>query len=143
MAVAPEDRGAYAAVLKRLVRPGGRVLFVSVEHPPFEGGKLGPPHSIERAEVSVCGSPVCRGCGNLQSFLGVRDPVGPWEPACRRAGALRRKREKIRACPRFCLPHGLKREHRMPLVVLAARLLPGFDTLPARGHSPVCDAAGR
>jgi hypothetical protein len=27
------------------------VLFVSVEHPPFEGGKLGPPHSIERAEV--------------------------------------------------------------------------------------------
>ena len=27
------------------------MLFVSVEHPPFEGGKLGPPHSIERAEV--------------------------------------------------------------------------------------------
>ena len=51
MAVAPSDREAYAAVLKRLVRPGGRVLFVSVEHPPFEGGKLGPPHSIERAEV--------------------------------------------------------------------------------------------
>ena len=51
MAVAPDDREAYAAVLKRLVRPGGRVLFVSVEHPPFEGGKLGPPHSIERAEV--------------------------------------------------------------------------------------------
>ena len=51
MAVAPDDRKAYAAVLKRLVRPGGRVLFVSVEHPPFEGGKLGPPHSIERAEV--------------------------------------------------------------------------------------------
>ena len=38
-------------MLKRLVRPEGRVLFVSVEHPPFEGGKLGPPHSIERAEV--------------------------------------------------------------------------------------------
>ena len=37
-------------MLKRLVRPGGRVLFVSVEHPPFEG-VLGPPHSIERAEV--------------------------------------------------------------------------------------------
>ena len=53
MAVAPDDRKAYAAVLKRLVRPGGRVLFVSVEPPPFEGGKLGPPHSIERAEVSV------------------------------------------------------------------------------------------
>ena len=51
MAVAPDDRKAYAAVLKRLVRPGGRVLFVSVEPPPFEGGKLGPPHSIERAEV--------------------------------------------------------------------------------------------
>ena len=51
VAVAPDDREAYAAVLKRLVRPGGRVLFVSVEHPPFEGGKLGPPHSIERAEV--------------------------------------------------------------------------------------------
>ncbi len=51
VAVAPSDREAYAAVLKRLVRPGGRVLFVSVEHPPFEGGKLGPPHSIERAEV--------------------------------------------------------------------------------------------
>ncbi len=51
VAVAPDDRKAYAAVLKRLVRPGGRVLFVSVEHPPFEGGKLGPPHSIERAEV--------------------------------------------------------------------------------------------
>ena len=26
-------------------------MLVSVEHPPFEGGKLGPPHSIERAEV--------------------------------------------------------------------------------------------
>ena len=51
VAVAPDDREAYAAVLKRLVRPGGRVLFVSVEHPPVEGGKLGPPHSIERAEV--------------------------------------------------------------------------------------------
>ncbi len=51
MAVAPDDREAYAAVLKRLVRPGGRVLFVSVEHPPFCDGRLGPPHSIEQAEV--------------------------------------------------------------------------------------------
>ena len=27
------------------------MLFAGVEHPPFEGGKPGPPHSIERAEV--------------------------------------------------------------------------------------------
>ena len=52
VAVAPSDREAYAAALRRLLRPGGRVLLVAVEHPPFApGGSLGPPHSIDAAEV--------------------------------------------------------------------------------------------
>ena len=33
------------------MKPGGRVLFVSVEHPPFSDGRLGPPHSVDEAEV--------------------------------------------------------------------------------------------
>ena len=51
VAVTPADREAYAAVLRQKIRPGGKLLFVSVEHPPFADGRLGPPHSIERAEV--------------------------------------------------------------------------------------------
>ena len=53
VAVVPADRAAYAATLRRLIRPGGRVLFVSVEHPPFGDGRLGPPHSIDEAELRV------------------------------------------------------------------------------------------
>ena len=41
----------YAATLRRLIKPGGRVLFVSVEHPPFADGRLGPPHSIDETEL--------------------------------------------------------------------------------------------
>ena len=52
VAVAPEDREAYADVLRRLLRPGGKVLLVSTEHPPFANGSPGPPHSIDAAEVA-------------------------------------------------------------------------------------------
>ena len=51
VAVAPEDRAAYAAVLSAVVSPGGGVLLVAVEHPPFSGGKLGPPFSLPESEV--------------------------------------------------------------------------------------------
>eukprot|EP00629_Pelagomonadales_sp_RCC1024_P007057 CAMPEP_0119292722 /NCGR_PEP_ID=MMETSP1329-20130426/44710_1 /TAXON_ID=114041 /ORGANISM="Genus nov. species nov., Strain RCC1024" /LENGTH=255 /DNA_ID=CAMNT_0007293567 /DNA_START=176 /DNA_END=939 /DNA_ORIENTATION=+ len=51
VAVVPEDREAYVAVLRRALKPGGRVLFVSVEHPPFGDGRLGPPHSLDESEV--------------------------------------------------------------------------------------------
>ena len=51
VAVEPADRARYAATLARLVKPGGRVLLVATEHPPFAGGRLGPPFSVEAAEV--------------------------------------------------------------------------------------------
>jgi len=47
VAVDPSDRAAYAAVITRLVAPGGRVLLVAVEHPPFAGGGLGPPYNLD------------------------------------------------------------------------------------------------
>lgn len=52
VAVAPGDRDDYAAVLARLLMPGGRLLLVVVEHPPFDGGTLGPPHAVDAAEVA-------------------------------------------------------------------------------------------
>ena len=52
VAVALEDRPTYAATLGALLKPGGKVLLVLVEHPPFSGGVLGPPHSITAPEVA-------------------------------------------------------------------------------------------
>lgn len=51
VAVQPSDRTSYAATLARNLAPAARVIIVSTEHPPFEGGKLGPPHSIEENEI--------------------------------------------------------------------------------------------
>ena len=51
VAIAPDDRAAYAATLSGLMAPGGRVLLVTVEHDPFEGGKLGPPYEVTEASV--------------------------------------------------------------------------------------------
>jgi len=51
VAVDPSDRSAYAAALTRLVAPGGRVLLVAVEHPPFAGGGLGPPFNVDLEAV--------------------------------------------------------------------------------------------
>lgn len=47
VAVDKADRQAYAATLTRLVAPFGRVLMVAVEHPPFTGGGMGPPFSVD------------------------------------------------------------------------------------------------
>ena len=49
VAVEPADRRAYAATLADLVR--GWVLLVAVEHPPFDGGKLGPPFAVPEDAV--------------------------------------------------------------------------------------------
>lgn len=49
VAVSPEDRVQYAASLSALV--SGRVLIVAVEHDPFDGGKLGPPFSVDESQV--------------------------------------------------------------------------------------------
>jgi len=52
VAVAPADRAAYALTLATLLKPGvGRLLLVCTEHPPFTGGSLGPPHSVDKSEV--------------------------------------------------------------------------------------------
>jgi len=51
VAVEPAERQRYANVLKKLVKPGGRLLQVVAEHEPFKGGKLGPPFSIAEAEI--------------------------------------------------------------------------------------------
>jgi thiopurine S-methyltransferase len=47
VAVEPGDRPQYASNLASLLKPGGRILLVTVEHEP----KFGPPHSVEEAEV--------------------------------------------------------------------------------------------
>ena len=47
VAVRPEDRPKYAANLKELLSPGGRLLLVAVEHEP----SFGPPHSLSEVEV--------------------------------------------------------------------------------------------
>ena len=53
VAVAPGDRAAYALTLVKLLKPGvGRLLLVCTEHPPFTGGALGPPFSVEKSEVT-------------------------------------------------------------------------------------------
>ena len=47
VAVNPTDRPKYAANLKELLAPGGKLLLVAVEHEP----SFGPPHSLSEAEV--------------------------------------------------------------------------------------------
>ena len=47
VAVAPADRPKYAANLGELLRPGGKLLLVAVEHTPA----FGPPHSVDEVEV--------------------------------------------------------------------------------------------
>ena len=47
VAVEPADRPQYASNLASLLKPGGRVLLVTVEHEP----KFGPPHSVGEEEV--------------------------------------------------------------------------------------------
>jgi thiopurine S-methyltransferase len=52
VAIDPSLRERYVAVLSALLKPGGVVLLSVVEHEPFEGGRLGPPFSINESEVS-------------------------------------------------------------------------------------------
>ena len=47
VAVDPSDRPQYAQRLHELIKPGGRLLLVAVEHDP----QFGPPHSVDAAEV--------------------------------------------------------------------------------------------
>lgn len=47
VAIAPADRPAYATNLGALVRPGGKLLLVAVEHEPA----FGPPHHLGESEV--------------------------------------------------------------------------------------------
>lgn len=47
VAVEPHDRVKYAANLAELLKPGGKLLLVAVEHEP----SFGPPHSVDEAEV--------------------------------------------------------------------------------------------
>lgn len=49
VAVNPADRPKYAQNLGELMRPGGRLLLLTVEHEP--AGKIGPPHCIDEKEV--------------------------------------------------------------------------------------------
>ena len=51
VAIEPELREQYAQTIKAALKPGGMVLLNVVEHPPFEGGRLGPPFSITEQEV--------------------------------------------------------------------------------------------
>ena len=51
VAIEPELREQYAQTIKAALKPGGVVLLNVVEHPPFEGGRLGPPFSITEQEV--------------------------------------------------------------------------------------------
>lgn len=51
VAVTPQDRQAYCKVLSELVKPGGRILLVSVEHDAFPDGRLGPPFQVKEYEI--------------------------------------------------------------------------------------------
>lgn len=53
VAVEWADRAAYAATLTRLLAPGGRVLMVAVEHPPFAGGGMGPPFNVDADAIKT------------------------------------------------------------------------------------------
>jgi len=53
VAVQPGDRPRYAQALAALLRPGGRLLLVTVEHDPFANGNLGPPFEVTEKEVSA------------------------------------------------------------------------------------------
>ena len=77
VAVEPGDRPAYAANLASLVKPGGRLLLVTVEHEP----RFGPPHNIDEKEVRSLFS------GAFEVKLLSREDKLDAEPVWRKRGA--------------------------------------------------------
>ena len=51
VAIDPPLRERYVKTIKGCLSPGAKYLLSVVEHPPFPGGRLGPPFSIEESEV--------------------------------------------------------------------------------------------
>ncbi|KAK7230873.1 thiopurine S-methyltransferase [Aureococcus anophagefferens] len=85
VAVEPADRRAYAATLADLVR-GWVLLAVAVEHPPFDGGKLGPPFAVPEDAVHELFD------GAFDVALLEREDRMDAEPAWRERGATRSSR---------------------------------------------------
>eukprot|EP00939_MAST-03C_sp_MAST-3C-sp1_P000483 g483.t1 len=51
VAIRPDQREEYVRVVDSMLKPGGRVLLVTVEHDGFPGGKKGPPYAVTEEDV--------------------------------------------------------------------------------------------
>jgi len=53
VAIDPPSRKEYVAAITAVLEKGARILLVVVEHPPMQGGKLGPPFTVTGEEVEA------------------------------------------------------------------------------------------
>ncbi len=51
VAIEPSDRKKYAAVCADMLQEGGKILLVTLEHDPFNKGRLGPPYTVSESDV--------------------------------------------------------------------------------------------
>ncbi|MEI8632856.1 thiopurine S-methyltransferase [Vibrio sp. PP-XX7] len=77
VAIAPEQRTAYADRLVSLLNPGGRILLVTADYPQHE--RAGPPFSLPQADIETLFA------GATVSLL-CRDEADPSHPQIRKKG---------------------------------------------------------